>query len=141
MSASSSGSSKKAANQANQSNRRIVFYILAAGFVLFLFGYLGRIADLVQVRAEIDTWQGNISKAEQRKSQLLAELDYVQSDEYVEAEARDQLHLVKPGDETIIVIPDDGNSANNDVDSISAPDQDAQPFNPLSWSWWASLFR
>ncbi len=123
-----------------ENRRRTLFVMGAILAVLFLFSYLGRVADLVQARGELAQWQGYISQAEERQAQLREELQQVQSESYTEEVARNELHMAAPGEEAIIVLPDDSEAA---VASAQATEQDLdqEAFNPLRWSWWLSLFR
>ncbi|OGZ28276.1 MAG: hypothetical protein A2562_04345 [Candidatus Nealsonbacteria bacterium RIFOXYD1_FULL_39_11] len=62
-----------------------------------------RKANLNEKIAEL---QGEISVLEERKIELSGLISYVQSDDYVEQVARDQLNMKRPGEE-VVVIQDD----------------------------------
>jgi cell division protein FtsB len=58
-----------------------------------------------QLSGEEDRLQSEIDDLETRYERLRALDDYLNSDEYIEAVAREQLGLVKPGETAFIAIP------------------------------------
>ena len=60
-----------------------------------------RMISLTQERAMV---QAQLEELEKRRSELENELLMVNSDEYVEQQARSQLHMIKPG-EVLYIIP------------------------------------
>ena len=140
MANSVAGKSKDETSPARENRRRTLFVMGAILAVLFLFSYLGRVADLVQARGELAQWQGYIGQAEERQAQLREELQQVQSKSYTEEVARNELHMAAPGEEVIIVLPDDSEMAGAQAQAAEQ-EPDPETFNPFRWSWWLSLFR
>ena len=60
-----------------------------------------RMVALTQERARV---QAQLDELEKRRSELENELLMVNSDEYVEQQARSQLHMIKPG-EVLYIVP------------------------------------
>ncbi len=140
MANSAARKSKDESISSRENRRRTLFVMGAVLVVLFLFSYLGRVADLVQARGERSQWQGYIAQAEERQAQLREELQQVQSESYTEEVARNELHMAAPGEEVVIVLPEGSGEAANQA----APSQETEEetgFNPFRWSWWLSLFR
>jgi cell division protein DivIC len=84
---------------------RIVF--LGAGLLVVYFLASGAF-NLVrshQLSGEEARLQSEIDDLESRYERLRALEDYLNSDEYIEAVAREQLGLVKPGETAFIAIP------------------------------------
>ena len=77
------------------------FFIFAVAF-LYLRNYL----ELVRMEYQISVVKKEIAVWEERCNELLKEIDYLSSDEYVEKIAREKLGLVKPGETQFIVRED-----------------------------------
>ncbi len=75
----------------------MVVYFLASGAVNLVRSH--------QLTQEESSLQSEIDDLESRYDRLLALEEYLESDEYIEAIAREQLGLVKPGETAFIAIP------------------------------------
>ena len=76
-------------------------------FSLYLIVSLSKeIFDLVQKEKVIEQEQLKVEKLKVEAQVLREQLDYVQSEEFVEKEAREKLGLTKEG-ETIVILPED----------------------------------
>lgn len=62
------------------------------------------VVRLVRVGQEVKQVENELAGAQKRNEELKKEFQYVQSDEFVEKEAREKLGLGKPG-ETVLIIP------------------------------------
>lgn len=81
--------------------------LLAAAFMVVYFLATGA-ANFVrshQLSQEESSLQSQIGEFESRYERLVALEQYLESDEYIEAIAREQLGLVKPGETAFIAIP------------------------------------
>ena len=79
--------------------------------VLFYFGYssFGQLQLMMELRQELTRVEQAIASAEQRTTEINAEITYLKSDSYVEKVARQELGLVKPGE--IIFMPENSPAA------------------------------
>ena len=93
------------------------FFIFAVAF-LYLKGYL----ELVRMEYQISVVEQEISVWEERCNELLRQIEYLSSDEYIERIAREKLGLVKPGEIQFIVT--DPASAHNPKDTESRSGRD-----------------
>ena len=59
--------------------------------------------NVVQSSKRLEELRGEVSDLEKQKSDFQAEIEYRQTDEFVEREAREKLGLVKPGEELFVV--------------------------------------
>lgn len=64
---------------------------VGSGFVMRYFG-------IIMVQSEVTRVEREIAALERRNDAIREQIEYMQSDEYVEKVARDKLGLVKPGD-------------------------------------------
>lgn len=75
--------------------------------------------------------QAEIGDLQERYERLRALHEYLDSDEYIEAVAREQLGLVKKGETSIVVIP---GAAAEESDDASGEEDDGE-------LWWETLIR
>jgi len=98
----------------------IAVYFLVTGAVSAIQGH--------QLRQQQDRLQQDIEDLQGRYDRLQALKDYLNSDEYVESVAREELGLVKKGEEGIVVIS-------------SAPAPTPAPGESDRSLWWDVLIR
>ena len=87
--------------------RRVVGTVLAALIVLcliFIVGYVQRLAEKDAVTAEIAALEQQIAEAQVRSAVLAGELAQVNDNAHIGAIARDALNLVQEGDQPLILI-------------------------------------
>lgn len=79
--------------------------------IIFQIGLLVSLVKGLQLsiksRERVTTLEEKKSVLEQENKELSERYLYVQSPEYLEEVARDELHLTKPG-EKIVIVPEDG---------------------------------
>ena len=79
----------------------------------------------------------------QEQEMLKQRRDYVQTDEYVEQWAREQAHMVRPGDHRLIVVTPPASSASPEGPQPAAPpppDSVAAAQRTPNWHHWWRLF-
>lgn len=79
----------------------LVLFLIVALFGTFTVRSVQRMVALTRERAMV---QAQLEELEKRRSELENELLMVNSDEYVEQQARSQLHMIKPG-EVLYIVP------------------------------------
>lgn len=83
--------------------RKIVIY----GIILFQIALIGSLVRGLQLsfksRERLVAMNDTKNKLMQETEKLKREAEYVQSDYYVEKVAREELHLVKPGEKVVIM--------------------------------------
>ena len=101
-------------------------------FAAYLIISLSRsLWDLWQKQENLLKAQTNVERLRQENNRLQSELEYVQTDEFVEREAREKLKLVKPN-ETVVLIPEN---------VLRAATASAVPTPaPPNWEQWMRLF-
>ena len=78
----------------------LVFFL-----ILIIISLLTNVVSLLRQRMIIGQETQTLKKLEQENQRLLAQLDYIESDEFIEREARNSLGLSKG--ETIAILPSD----------------------------------
>lgn len=105
--------------------------------VLFILGtYLivtstRDIFGLLQKGNEVEKAQVKLEKVLAEKKVLESELDYAQSNSFIEKEARDKLGMSKPGETNVILPPN--------LDELMKPKPIPTPELP-NWKLWLNLF-
>ena len=112
--------------------------LLAAGTglaVLYLVLLTGqRTLEAYRVNQEVDAVRRDIEAQRARNVALQTELSSARLDEDIERIARDELNMVKPGDQPVVLVWPDGNVKRN-----SEPEAGRPPSEP-TWRTWLRLF-
>lgn len=106
----------------------MVIGIAALIAVYFLFTFVGNTIKGRQLDLQEEALNSEIRVQQERYQELQALEQYLKSDEYIEAVAREQLGLVKPGETAFIAIP-------------TEPSPTPDPNAPSSDLWWETLIR
>lgn len=83
--------------------KKIAFFITIAVCLLVINGLIHSTYDLWRKQDLLVKAKQDLAKQKQENQELKAQLSYVQSDEFLETEARDKLFLVKPGESDVII--------------------------------------
>jgi len=78
--------------------------LLAAAFALYMaVSYITGFVQIWKLEAEIERVRARIAVVEAENEALRRQLSYLQSDEYIEKVAREELGLVMPGETAVLV--------------------------------------
>ena len=83
---------------------RLLSLILIGICLILVVTYMGRLVTKANVDNAIVQKQAAIVAAKENQLALEAELRYVRSDAYVQEEAHDELNLMQPDEEIIVVV-------------------------------------
>ena len=97
----------------------LVLFLMVALAGLFTVRSVQRMVALTQERARV---QAQLDELEKRRSELENELLMVKSDEYVEQQARSQLHMIKPG-EVLYIVPSSTEYTTSEPEEEIAPEE------------------
>ncbi|MBI2007373.1 MAG: septum formation initiator family protein [Candidatus Blackburnbacteria bacterium] len=115
--------------------KKYLRYILFAG-VLFVIFSMGRATlSFLERGKAIDRAKERVEELKKEQEELLKTKEKVESDEFIEKEAREKLGLAKPG-ETVVVLPDE------DILRRLAPKLESESFPeelPI-WKRWVEMF-
>jgi cell division protein FtsB len=90
-----------------------------------------------QMRIEESHLEDIVAAEQARHEELAAQLEYAQSDEYVEQWARAEARMAQPGEVVVIVLRDWDEEPTDDALPTPTPEPEAKPF----WvEWWELIF-
>lgn len=117
-------------------NKKRIFriLILALGFY-FIVSLVQQTLSLWRAEERIRMAQRKVEEARKKNEELAERLRYVQSDEFIEREARDKLRMGKEG-ETIVVVPKD--VIEKEVERVKKEKE--RPEKIPNWRLWKEAF-
>ncbi len=126
------------------SGLQVMFATMLAISLILAINFTSRIAANQPLQQALDRVQAEIAQLRIEQSDLIDQRDYVQSDAYVEAWARSDGRMVRPGEILIVPMPVGGN-----VNTAEPTEENLTPFTPIEttpprpdpWQlWWALFF-
>lgn len=118
--------------------------VLGIFFILASINFARTTFDILKSSKRLDDLKGEISGLEAKKTDLEADFEYKKSSAYVEKTARNDLSMVKPGEQVFVVVNKDkaaneGDGARvNQRNAVLAVETGRQESNPRKW--WSLFF-
>lgn len=113
----------------------VVLALIIVGGIVWGFGRQIMLAR--QMQEEEDRLEQAVAAEERRQEELLAQLEYVQSDAYVENWAREEAKMAKPG-EVVFFTPGDSEEETGADDQPPISEETVR--KPFWKKWWQKLF-
>jgi len=111
--------------------------IALAVVVALVWGFGQQLVLARQIRTEEIWLEQEVETEQARNDDLVAQLEYVKSGEYVEHWARAEAKMVKPGEVVAVPLSDTGGEPVVDPQPELSPEPEARPF----WvEWWELAF-
>ncbi len=85
-------------------------------------------------RGDINDYRAQVAEQEQRVAELRRQHERWQDDAYVEAQARERLHYVMPGEKSYVVLEADEAPAEDGVVEAQAPERVRSPWFTDLWN-------
>ena len=121
----------------NLSTNRILLLLAVPIVIYFAFTAAGKVLQNYHLKQEGNQILQEIEDLEARNLALQAYRDYVQSDEYIEKVAREELNLMKRGETAVIVL----SPPSPDGSTEELPSSVGEKEEPPPWKrWWDTLF-
>jgi cell division protein FtsB len=119
------------------SSTQLLFLGVIAVLLFFIASYIGRDLEYRAAVAELQWWEARVSAEQARGALLQQELEWVQSDAYLEEAARRELGWVRRGDTLVVPVSVAGTpvAPSTPAPAVSPP-APAQP----PWQTWRDLF-
>lgn len=94
-----------------------LFILASVLIIIFLGTNLGReFYRKYQIQKEIDSLKGDINSLEKNNYKLSQLIDYCETDEYKEAQARERFNLGKEGENLIVMIEPNSNEVEIEIE-------------------------
>lgn len=94
--------------------------------------------EVYQLNQQAAVIRQEIAQLKDRNTELRRQTEYLQSPDYVEKVAREQLNLVRPGDVPLVVVSPVGKET--PVEARPAPSQTRPEIFPNWQRWWDFFF-
>lgn len=110
-----------------------IFFILGIVILGFLLlALLNKFFESREIDREIKESEQEIARLEDKNSELGELLNYLNTDDFLEEEARLKFNMQKPG-ESVMVVPGGGESEPNKKDLAALTDEEKFRSNPAKW--------
>ncbi|MFC1663291.1 septum formation initiator family protein [Patescibacteria group bacterium] len=127
---------KKAGGRSNFMNVVTSRLTLIIGLVLIVvigFGLIKEIDRRINISQEKTDLETQIAALQGRNTELTDIIDYLQSDEYAEEEARLKLGLKKPGENVLRIVGVENTDDIEKVNNNNQGDNNKDITNPIKW--------
>jgi cell division protein FtsB len=108
--------------------KKVIFILILIVLLVVINNLVHSIYDIWSKQDLLNQAQKALTKEESKNQKLKAELSYVQTQKFIEEEARNKLFLVKPGEEQVLI-------PNKVLES-----QKKQEIQTPNWQKWLNLF-
>ena len=108
--------------------KKVVFFTIIFVSLIIINGLIRSIIDLWSKQDVVVAARQELNQEKQKNQDLKVNLSYVESEEFVEEAARNNLFLVKPG-ESDVIIPK----------NLIKKKEERRPPPPPSWKQWVNL--
>ena len=116
-----------------------IFLLISAvifGFLLFVLSK--KILEGREISQEIKTTEEEITRLESKNSELSELFSYLNTNEFLEQEAREKFNLQKEG-ESVMVVPESAKKDNGKQIAAASEDEVGRRSNPSRW--WNYFFN
>ena len=114
--------------------RRVLLIVGVLFLTLVIVEFNSRLEELNRLNRQADITRAEATQAAQTKEALETQVDYANSDQIVEEQARSEGHMIQEGDQPVIVLGDEGEPATENPDPTPIPT--SQP----NWQKWWDLY-
>lgn len=112
--------------------------VMAVIFIVFSVNFVNQIIRQAQLEQYRDTLALEVAQQTTRNAQIKQQVEYVESSEYAELVAREQLGFARPGD--VVMMPTYPNQTSESADAATilqdTPAIDTGPAQPNWKRWW-----
>ena len=127
----------------NRSGGRETKYIVGAVILLIIsVGFIKSSFDVLKSKERLDEINSELSLLNEEKEKIEKEIEYKQTDEYVEEKARNELNLIKPGEKVYVVVEESsGSVVLSETDEIKQDEkEEIDKKKQKNWYLWYRLF-
>jgi len=127
----------------DRSGGRETRYIIGAVILLIIsVVFIKSSFDVLKSKERLDEINSELSLLNEEKEKIEKEIEYKQTDEYVEEKARNELNLIKPGEKVYVVVEEGSESVVlSETDEIKQDEkEEIDKKKQKNWYLWYRLF-
>jgi len=127
----------------DRSGGRETKYIIGAVILLIIsVVFIKSSFDVLKSKERLDEINSELSSLNEEKEKIEKEIEYKQTDEYVEEKARNELNLIKPGEKVYVVVEESsGSVVLSETDEIEQDEkEEIDKKKQKNWYLWYRLF-
>ena len=127
----------------DRSGGRETRYIIGAVILLIIsVVFIKSSFDVLKSKERLDEINSELSSLNEEKEKIEKEIEYKQTDEYVEEKARNELNLIKPGEKVYVVVEESsGSVVLSETDEIKQDEkEEIDKKKQKNWYLWYRLF-
>ena len=127
----------------DRSGGRETRYIIGAVILLIIsVVFIKSSFDVLKSKERLDEINSELSLLNEEKEKIEKEIEYKQTDEYVEEKARNELNLIKPGEKVYVVVEESsGSVVLSETDEIKQDEkEEIDKKKQKNWYLWYRLF-
>jgi cell division protein DivIC len=117
-------------------------YVLFTAILFALsIGFIRSTLSIFKSKERLDSVQKEVAGMEKQVKDLNADIEYKKTNEYIEEKARDDLNMIKPGEQVYVVV-DSGKSApsSNVLGTQDTSEKKGNGSKDANWYAWYKLF-
>lgn len=115
--------------------KKLVLAVILTVVLILAYNILGQITAALKAEERLQEAVEKLHSLEVKNKELKKKLEFVQTADFIEREARDKLGLVREG-ETLVVIPDEK------IRLILNQDREKENIRLPNWlGWWRVFFK
>ena len=127
----------------DRSGGRETKYIIGAVILLIIsVVFIKSSFDVLKSKERLDEINSELSSLNEEKEKIEKEIEYKQTDGYVEEKARNELNLIKPGEKVYVVVEENSESVVlSETDEIKQDEkEEIDKKKQKNWYLWYRLF-
>ena len=107
--------------------------VAAAVVAAIVWGFARQLVLAHQMQVEEQRLEQAVAAEQARYDELVAQLEYVRSDEYVEHWARAEARMARPGETAVVVVAESGAEQPGEAQPTPPPPAQPEPFWVTLW--------
>ncbi len=121
--------------------KQFKYILLTALFLALSVGFIRSTFNILKSKERLDDVQKEVAEMEKQARDLNADIEYKKTDAYIEEKARNDLNMIKPGEQVYVVV-DSGKNASLDgvLGTQNKSEKKENSSKDANWYAWYKLF-
>ena len=121
--------------------KQFKYILLTALFFALSVGFIRSTFNILKSKERLDDVQKEVAEMEKQVRDLNADIEYKKTDAYIEEKARNDLNMIRPGEQVYVVVDSGKNAPSSGV--LGTQDKSEKKENSskdANWYAWYKLF-